>query len=166
MGAPAPASAPSPLDDVPLLGEPAPVAPMPDPVPVAPEVGDGRALAGDPYASIDIMGAPPAMAPAAAMPQAGPVPEEAPVVPVSDGTPLPDDPYGQIDILGQSATTAPAAPPARGRNTAPAADLWPEPTIGRPAEPALVPEPPMQPEPMVMAAPAPEIGRASCRERV
>ncbi len=158
------ASAPQPhdstLDDIPLLGSPMPEVPVteaPATEAVAPPpvlVGDGQPLGDDPYANIDIMGAPaPAqpVAPGASAPAPGPV--APPPVPVSDGTPLGDDPYGQIDILGESRASAPAPVPITPAEVKPTEDLWPEPVLAQPA-PAPISAP--APAPSPVAAPMPE----------
>ncbi len=147
---------PSPLDDVPLLGE----GPQPE------YVADGQPLEGDPYANIDILGdSPPPSASQAAPSQpasAGPV--------VGDGQPLADDPYAGIDVLG----SAPAAPepvpvtPPEPAVQPPAAESAVQPPAAEPAsaqldvpepagEPQVLEEPPIETRSGSEPGPAPEV---------
>jgi hypothetical protein len=158
-------------DDVPLLGsappavvrEEQPPAPMPEPKP-EPMLSDGRPLAGDPYANIDIMGgsAPPTEPPQTppseteSLPVLVPEPESS-----TDGTPLPDDPYGGIDILGETddiavAATAPspvATPPEAAVTpaSAPIPSPSPAPILVPSSAPTPIPDPPVPDSPVVEA---------------
>ncbi len=132
------------LDEVPVLGSPGPALAQ-----SGPQAGDGIALAGDPYANIDIMGSP---GPSTGEPAANAAPIEQ--VPMSDGTPLPNDPYGAIDILGGSAASGVAPTSVEEPGAAPAGDLWPAPMMTEPAPIPLAPAPRPVPAPPPIEASA------------